>query len=481
MKVRVPKAGKRWLILGHRWLGIVTGLFFALWIGSGLVMLYVPFPKLTEAERLARLGPIAWDRVSVPPDVALAEAGLSGVVTAFALEMRRTEPVYRVVAPDGSRRTVSARTGERLGPADGSEALALAGGRGRVTHVFRDQWTVTTRYDRQRPFLKVALGDALGTELYVSQPTGEIALITTRFERGWNWLGAVVHWIYPTPLRARPDLWRDVVLWVSGIAALVAISGFVLGIWRLRLRRPYPRGTITPYRGVARWHHLFGLAGGLTLMTFIVSGWLSMNPNRWFTSSSAPAEMLAAYAGSPGPIGLDPAGLRRLAANDSVAMRFSRIGGNWLVTSSSPAGHRTSGIGSAPASDEAAILAAARALIPQSAPPSIERLTEYDNYWYPHHETRPLPVLRLRFQDPAGTWLHIDPRDGAILNRLDRSGRVHRWLFSALHSFDLPVLTFNRPAWDGVQWLLNLFAGVIAITGIVMGWRRLVRSRSVRP
>ncbi|MCY4505964.1 MAG: PepSY domain-containing protein, partial [Acidobacteria bacterium] len=59
---RFGKAGRRWLLLFHRWAGIVAGLFFALWIGSGLVMLYVPFPALTEAERLSRLAPIAWDQ-----------------------------------------------------------------------------------------------------------------------------------------------------------------------------------------------------------------------------------------------------------------------------------------------------------------------------------------------------------------------------------------------------------------------------------
>lgn len=56
---RLGKAARRSLLLFHRWAGIATGLLFALWIGSGLVMLYVPFPALTEPERLARLGPIA--------------------------------------------------------------------------------------------------------------------------------------------------------------------------------------------------------------------------------------------------------------------------------------------------------------------------------------------------------------------------------------------------------------------------------------
>ncbi|MGT2487768.1 hypothetical protein ACU4GA_21365 [Methylobacterium oryzae CBMB20] len=249
---RLGKAGRRWLLLFHRWAGISAGLFFALWIGSGLVMLYVPFPALTDAERLSRLGPIAWDQVMVSPDDALRAGDLGGVPAAFGLEMRGGEPVYRIADRDGARATVSARTGARLGPPTPEDARRLAAEGApdaRVEPVDRDQWTVTARYDPLRPFLKVALGDPAGTELYVSQVTGEIVLDTTRSERGWNWVGAVAHWIYLTPLRARPELWRAVLLWLSGFAALGALSGLAIGIWRLRLRRRYAGGAVTPYRG----------------------------------------------------------------------------------------------------------------------------------------------------------------------------------------------------------------------------------------
>lgn len=306
---RLGKAGRRWLLLFHRWAGIAAGLFFALWIGSGLVMLYVPFPALTGAERLDRLAPIAWERVAVAPDDALRAGGLAGVPAAFALEMRGAEPVYRIADREGRRATVSARTGERLGPLRPEDALRLAAEGipgAHVDPVERDQWTVTARYDPLRPFLKVVLDDAAGTELYVSQVTGEVALDTTRFERGWNWAGAVAHWIYLTPLRARADLWRTVLLWLSGFAALGALSGLAIGIWRLRLRRRYAGGAVTPYRGLARWHHLFGLAGGIGLSTFILSGWISMNPNRWFSSNAAPAKIRAAYAGQPAPSASTP-------------------------------------------------------------------------------------------------------------------------------------------------------------------------------
>ena len=44
---------KRWLYLTHRWIGIVSCLFFAMWFASGLAMLYVPYPSLEREEWLA--------------------------------------------------------------------------------------------------------------------------------------------------------------------------------------------------------------------------------------------------------------------------------------------------------------------------------------------------------------------------------------------------------------------------------------------
>lgn len=487
---RLGKAGRRWLLLFHRWAGIVAGLFFALWIGSGLVMLYVPFPALTEAERLSRLGPIAWDQVAVAPDAALRAGGLGGVPAAFGLEMRGGEPVYRIADRDGRRATVSARTGARLGPVTPEDALRLAtegtpegAPDARVAPVERDQWTVTARYDPLRPFLKVALGDPAWTELYVSQVTGEIVLDTTRSERGWNWVGAVAHWIYLTPLRARPELWRAVLLWLSGIAALGALSGLAIGIWRLRLRRRYAGGAVTPYRGLGRWHHLFGLAGGIGLSTFILSGWISMNPNRWFSSSAAPATVRAAYAGQPRALGLTAEALRGFAGPGTRALRFATIGGSWWVVADDPA-DGTAGVPARRADDgaaldDAAIARAAGAALPGGGLRAAERLGAYDLYWYPHgSDPRPLPVLRLRFGDPDATWLHVDPRDGTILQRLDRSGRINRWLFDAAHRLDLPGLTGSRSLHDAAQWVLNLLAAGIAVTGIVAGWRRLRRTLS---
>jgi hypothetical protein len=472
------KAGRRWLLLGHRWLGIVTGLFLALWIGSGLVMLYVPFPSLGRAEKLERLVPLAWDRVRIGPDAALAAAGRSGVPTAFGLEMRGKEPVYRIAAADGARTTISATTGLRLGPVGPDEARAMVGGRD-SEEVRRDQWTVTARYDPLRPFHKVALGNAAGTEVYVSAPTGEVALVTTRWQRGWNWVGAVTHWVYLTPLRAEPETWRQVVLWLSGIASLTAVSGVVIGIWRLRLRRRTRSGAVSPYRGLALWHHAFGLLGGVGLVTFILSGWLSMNPNRWFSSLTPPEVLRAAYAGMPGPLDLAPERLWDLGGAGLKQLRFAAIGGRWWIVRETAGGPVTLALDGGPGPDEAILTAAASG--PDGRLASVERLTAYDSYWYPKGGEASLPVLRFTFDDPASTWLHIDPRDGALLNRLDRSGRLNRWLFDAPHRLDLPGLTLRPAAREAMQWALNLLGPGIALTGLVAGGRRLARLSRRRP
>ncbi|WP_244424674.1 PepSY domain-containing protein [Methylobacterium nodulans] len=461
---------KRWLHLGHRWLGIAAGLFFAVWFVSGLVMLFVGFPALTEAERRAALPPLALDAVRLGPQEALA--GLPGFPAAFTLSMRDDEPVYRLTGPDGRRLVLSAVTGAPLPPLSAEAALALARRHPAARNVEdrgvveRDQWTVTARYDASRPFRVVALGDPAGTELYFSEGTGELALDTTRAERVWNWLGAVPHWIYLTPLRAEAALWREVVLWLSGMALAAAVSGFGLGLLRLRRKR------LTPYRGWRAWHHLAGVAGGLAVVTFVFSGWLSMNPNHWFGPRMPDAAALARYAGQAAPAFPPGRETLALAPPGSVELRFAWIGGHPLVLAAGPDGVRPC-CGTEVTQDR--ILAAASGLLPEAPLATALRLDAPDAYWSDRHGAPRLPVLRLVFADPAATWFHVDPGTGEILGRIDRSRRANRWLFDALHTLDVGPLLRHPPARQAVIGLLSALGLIVSVSGVVLGWRRLRR------
>ncbi|MGF3027096.1 PepSY domain-containing protein [Methylobacterium aquaticum] len=474
---------KRWLYLGHRWLGIVTCLLFVVWFVSGVVMMYVGFPNLTEAERHRASPSLAWERVAVSPEDALRTVGQTRFPRELRLAMLDREPVYRIVGWNGAQYTVSAASGRAIAGVDADTALAVAAHDPRAVrpHILgaldRDQWSVTARYDALRPFHLVALGDPDDTRLYVSGRTGQIALDTSGSERFWNWFGAIPHWIYVTPLRAQAELWRDVVLWMSGVAIVVAVTGLWIGLLRMRVRRRYASGSISPYRGWAAWHHLGGLVGGVTLVTFIASGWLSMNPNRWFGPRAPTQAMLERYAGVTEPrSGMDLEQVRVAGCPALIEVRFGWLAGQPRAILScregppavccSPEAAAADGAG-------ARIAEAARRLLPEATITGTVMLTEEDAYWYSHHQKRILPVLRVTFDDPDATWFHIDPVTGEVLGRADRSSRTRRWLFNAPHSFDFLFLLRWRPAWDAVMWLLSAAGLVVSVSGVVIGWRRL--------
>ena len=114
-------------------------------------------------------------------------------------------------------------------------------------------------------------------------------------------------------------------------------------------------------------------------------------------------------------------------------------------------------------------------LVAGTQPVAIDRLTEPDAYWYDSGGLPRLPMLRLRFDDPAATWLYIDPSTGDVLARIDRRRRAYRWVFDLLHKWDLTILTRYRPAWDLLIWLFSLVGLVTSVSGIWLGWKRLRR------
>jgi uncharacterized iron-regulated membrane protein len=256
----------------------------------------------------------------------------------------------------------------------------------------------------------------------------------------------------------------------------VAVSGIWIGILRVRLRRRYSTSRITPYRGWMAWHHVTGFFAGVFVLTWMLSGWLSLNPGGFFAGRGPSREMLQRYASHDAPSMAGEWLSRPPAA--AVEARFVWLAGKPLMLVSDRSGRQTSidpATGMAAPLSDAAIFEAARQLMPQAAMTMRRRLDQYDAYWYAHHQPRVLPVLRAGFDDAAQTWFHIDPRSGEILGRSDSSRRSYRWLFNALHSFALPLLVAWRPAWDIVMWLLSMLGLTISVSGIVIGWRRLVR------
>ncbi len=93
---------KRWTYLVHRWLGIGGCLLMLLWFVSGMVMLFIGYPKLTPGERLAAL-PVLGEARDLQ-GLSVLPAALQAEPEAVALTTLRGEPAYVV------------RSGSHMGP-----------------------------------------------------------------------------------------------------------------------------------------------------------------------------------------------------------------------------------------------------------------------------------------------------------------------------------------------------------------------------
>ncbi|NMG35705.1 PepSY domain-containing protein [Azoarcus sp. TTM-91] len=489
---------RRWLYLVHRWLGVGGCLLFVLWFITGLVMMYVRFPALSEAERLAGLPPLQLEGALLGPDEAWRAAGLPAFpVARLRLEMLATadggaEPVWRT-ADAGWPITLSARDGRIIQAVDVARATAIArrfadGAEVRYLETReRDQWTLpnANAFEALRPLHRYAVADGAGTELYISAVNGEVVRDTDRHERGWTWLGTIPHYYTFAVLREQHTAWRQTVLWTSGLGMAAALSGIAIGLLRLRLRRRYRNGAVTPHRGWMAWHHLAGLAGGLFVFTWVASGWVSMNPGGWLARKAFPPAALQAYVGERGEFPWSADLLLRLQRAAGGGLREIEawwFDGQPMLLLADGAGRRYSMAaveGAAPAPSEEAIATAARRLLPGAGIARLRQLTEEDRYWYGRRQPVVLPVWRVEMDDAAATWLHIDPANGRLLASSDSDARLRRWLFNAAHSFDFPCLLTHRPAWNGVMWLLSALGLVVSASGAVAGWRHL-RRRAAR-
>ena len=57
----------RFLTLAHRWMGVVLCLFFAAWFLSGAVLIYHPFPSLSQTDRLSQSSDVDLQKIVIPP------------------------------------------------------------------------------------------------------------------------------------------------------------------------------------------------------------------------------------------------------------------------------------------------------------------------------------------------------------------------------------------------------------------------------
>jgi uncharacterized iron-regulated membrane protein len=501
---------RRLLILVHRYLGIPLSFLFVVWFASGIAMIYVGgMPALSAQERLAHLPELDLAAVRITPAEA-ARLALDESPAEITLLTVLGRPAYRI---DGA--TVFADDGEALAPLDPATARAVAAkfvgaAEDAVTFVHAverpDQWTLLL--SRALPLEKFAVNDGRGTEVYVSPETAEVALATTARTRAFAWIATIPHWFYFTALRVNQPLWYRTVVWTAELGCVLATLGLVLGVVQFRKSTPFSFAKSIRYTGWMRWHYILGVFFGVFALTWVFSGLLSMEPFEW---TNARGLEVAPDALSGGPLDVGRFGpfdaaawsalrvgralkeieLRRIQDEPYYVARFSASA---AVAADAKRERLHQPYNVAGRAEPTTELVDARTLQPRREPfptdtllarldagvvdtriASHELLSDYDSYYYSRAREAPLPVLRVKFDDPLETWVYVDPQSSRVLATVHRLNRLERWLYNGLHSLDFSFWYTRRPLWDVAMIALLAGALVSSAIGLCLGVRRLVR------
>jgi uncharacterized iron-regulated membrane protein len=502
------------LIPVHRYLGIPLSFLFVLWFVSGIAMIYVGgMPQLGDEERLEHLPELDLSAVRLTPRkaAALAEPGEPATVTLLPVLGR---PAYRFGGRGGGT-TVFADTGELLTAVDVDAARRIAAGfAGAPESAVRflrtveepDQWTLIM--SRALPLEKFAVDDGRGTELYVSATDAAVVLATTTRTRALAWVATIPHWFYITPLRVNQPVWYWTVVWASGLGCVLAVLGLVLGVTQFRKSTPFSVSKSIRYTGWMRWHYILGVLFGVFALTWVFSGLLSMEPFDWtsadglevrrdaLTGGSLELERFAAFeAGAWSGLGGAGRALKEIellriqdepyylarytaAAVDGDAKR-ERLHQPYRIAGRAQPESQLIDAGTLHPRGEPftvdSLLARLRAGAPGAAIVEHSLLTDYDSYYYSRGRQAPLPVLRVKFDDPLETWVYVDPAMSRVVASIHRLNRLERWLYNGLHSLDFGFWYDRRPLWDIGMIALCAGALVSSAIGLYLGLKRLRR------
>ncbi|HEX4277638.1 MAG TPA: hypothetical protein VHZ74_19920 [Bryobacteraceae bacterium] len=474
---------KKFAILCHRWTGTAFCLLFTWWFVSGIFMMYVDYPEIKPADRLAHAAPIDTARVQLTPLEAWAKLKTKGEPDEVRLRMFDGRPAYwfrlgkaraYVYADNGqlqvkfppelNLRTASAWAAQ---PAASATAVKMRAA---------DQWTVGGLYYNYEPITKYSWPN--GEQVYIPSATGEVIQHTTRWSRMLAYAGPVAHWLYFTPLRKNPQLWSRIVIWLSGAATAVALLGLFAG---LTFYSPSRR---IPFTGTKRLHMILGLFFGFLACTWAFSGMLSMDPFPIKVAGEDP-RIPQALEGAPFAFENFTVKSPREALVEvspllsAREVEFSQVGVRSFYLVTQDADHsRVVPMTEAPSMefDRAALLDFVTKASQPTGLTEARFIDEYDAHYLDRNRELPLPVLFLRMKDAQQSTFYIDPRTTRVVGSYSSGRWPERWLYHGFHSINLPVLYKHRPAWDIAVLFLMLGGASLCVTSVVIAWRFIGRS-----
>jgi uncharacterized iron-regulated membrane protein len=338
-----------------------------------------------------------------------------------------------------------------------------------------DTYTRLPAMQTHFPLHRLTLDDRAGTEYYVSERSGEAVMKSDRRTRLLGLFGYITHTFF---FFRQQSWWSALLQWVSWTGLAMCLTGAVVGVWRYGLSARFRHKGVrshSPYVGWMKWHHYAGLIFGVLTITWMFSGLVSLDVIPGIRESRYSSRQVAAGAlsvqGEGALLDLDSLTVDALrAAATTVARTF--------VPKELERPDRTFA-----RFDDRTVMRVARDVMPGVAIRDAVWLNQYDDYYYKTISSfdlglprmaKTLPVLRVRYDDAAQTWLYLTPSPGQIY-KVERQDRANRWGYYGLHGLDFAFLYRSRPLWDIVVVALLVGVTVSSLTSLAPACRRLAR------
>lgn len=471
----------------HRIAGTIISLFFLMWAISGLVLIYHPFPNVSQAQVNESMDAMPDSLPDIRavlsqqhiPEESVRSISLKNFQNQTLFSVKTKDSLYTICS-DANREIKPITTGTIHGIAKKWVNAPVAK---LDTLNERDQWIMYSRYLDEMPIYKLYFNDHEKHQLYISSKTGEVLQFTGKKQRLWAWLGAIPHKFYLPFIRKNTDAWITL-LTVSGFIALaVALSGLFVGI-SVSIRRYRAKRNIIPYKKFTwKWHHILGLSFGIFAATWALSGAMALQRiPQWIIKTHGDYRISNSKMRGE-QLSLDTYMLdyRSLTQQypDIKSIEWSHFQDtpvyNIIVKESGICIDASTGEVKELYLPQSQIKKAISGIHKNNEAFTVTLIDQYEEYYLPKKRELPLPAYKVEVDNADKSRYYIDPKSGNF-QYLNKSRKAKKWLFSGLHYLHIKWLVEKPVLWTIVIWTLCTGVALVSLSGVWMGIKYTIRS-----
>ena len=455
----------------HRVTSTTIAIFFAMWFVTGIVLVYHPYPKVSESLVYSKKETLP----SSLPDISSIKSKMDDKAKSLSLKQFQGQTLFSFDKQPHITFDIAERVAKHWidAPIERVDTLRK-----------REQWVLFTKYDKELPIYKFYFDDAEKHQLFISGQTAEVLQMTTSKERFFAWISAIPHKFYLPFIRRDVELWQNTIAIVSGICLLAALSGWILGICILIKRYRNRHTWQNPYKKRwYRWHFSYGLIFGFFLIAWAISGIFAMQRvPQWLVPMEGDYTFKTSRLWGKGILPLDSYRLDYRKLKDTYPdlkevewCRFVNIPTYRIVTTEGEFLIDASGDEIQPLYiPEQTIVNGLKKIHGDDVAMKVTVLDKFDNYYLSRRVKLDLPVYKIEIEDDNGSLYYVNPETGYI-RYLNNNKIVRKWLFNAPHYLDIDWLVARPWLWHSSLWVLCVGCAVVCISGLVLGCNVLRR------